>query len=288
MPAMVDSGPCSCSARWACGWCFRNPASQSLSKSRSSGLPQTRISPLTFCSGRYGASSAVGAPASALAPDKARKLANATTFASVWALGFTATLIELLQLFANVGSGNRRIHARLLDDFLALPAQHKPDEFPDFRIHRTCRRLVDVDIGVSSQRVASVLDVIGSERDGRALGSLRQRDHLQSAGTRALGSVRIYAGAVDWHERSPADAVLVLLERLVHPLADDRAAGGIVGGLFRFHVFLEVGIPFHRPVHHQALEVRREARRHVAVGLDLLVRPVTGEAELAPLADVLL
>src|SRR5205085_3666043 len=88
------------------------------------------------------------------------------------------------------------------------------------------------------------------------------------------------------HQCAPADSVLVLLQRLVHPLARDSPAVGVGSGLLQLHVFAEIGIPLDRPVHHHPLEADGESRRYVAVGLDLLVGVVVLEAELAPAADV--
>src|SRR6267142_754295 len=92
---------------------------------------------------------------------------------------FSWASVELFELFANVRSGQWRIDAGFLDDLLALAAQHEADELAHLRVHRAARRLVHVDISVSNQRIAAVLDVVGCELDGRAVGSLRQREDLQ-------------------------------------------------------------------------------------------------------------
>src|SRR5438105_7238653 len=194
--------------------------------------------------------------------------------------------IKLLQLLADVACGDGEVWAVARDDLLPFAAEDEAEELAHFRIQRAAWRLVDVDVGVARQRVAPICDVVGGERNGGAIRRARHRDDFEIWIARALRAVGVHASAIDVHQGTPADSVLVLLQRLVHPLARDGAAVRVAGGLLHLHVFAEIGIPFVRPVHHHPLEADGESRGHVAVGLDLSAGIVALEAELVPGADV--
>src|SRR5258706_9439657 len=175
MLASADSGPCSEATTRASGWCLRNPSSQSVTRPRSAGLPQMRMSPTTCCSGWYGAAvAAVTANASAAAKIGPRPIAATA------AAGVTSTFmsVELLQLLADVIRRNRRVGTVLLDDLLAFAREHEAQELAHLRIHRAARRLVDIDIGVARERIAAVGDVVLGHRDRGPAGRGRDREHL--------------------------------------------------------------------------------------------------------------
>src|SRR6185437_6464488 len=131
-------------------------------------------------------------------------------------------------------------------------------------------------------------DVGRGQGDCRTIRRRRNGEDLDVGVRIALAPVRVYAGSVDVHERTPPDRVFVLADRLVHALAPDLLAVGIRCGLLLLDDFLEIGIPLVRPLHHVALEAHREARCDVAVRLDRLARPTALEAELTPGADIAL
>src|SRR5258706_10099264 len=276
MPAIAESDPWSVATTRACGWNLRKPAPQELTRLVSSGFPQMRISPFTVACGEYATSWAAGATAAPAQRAAQRK--------SAWAL---IVSIELLQLLADVLRGKVRVRPVLLDDRLTLAREDEAQELAHFRIHCASRPLVHIDVGITSQRVTAIGHDVRRERDRRATVP-GKRDHLHVGIARAFRAVRVHAWPLEVHERTPADRILVPRDRLVEALAPHRVAGRVVRGLLPFDEFLEVGIPLVRPVQHHALEAGRESRRHVAVGLDLLVGPVAFQADLAPGPDVLL
>src|SRR5512146_2261484 len=194
--------------------------------------------------------------------------------------------VDLLQLRLDVGLRQRAVDTLLVDDLLALTAQHEADELPHGRIERAPRRLVDIDVGVAAQRVASIAHVRRRQRDRRAVRRRRDRQDLDVGIGMALRAVGIDAGAVDVHEGAPADRVLVLADRRIHVLAPHLLAVGVRRSLLLLHELLEIGVPLVRPVHHVTLETHGKPGRDVTVGLDLLAGPAAPETELPPGADV--
>src|SRR5438132_8726131 len=201
---------------------------------------------------------------------------------------FMVASIQLLQLLTHIGCGDGEVGAVARDDLLPLAAEDEAEELAHLRIQRAARRLVDVDVRVARHRVAAVGDIVRGERNGGPVRRARHRNHLESRVAGALRAVGVHAGAVDVHQRAPADSVLVLLQCLVPPLARDGLAVRVARGLLHLHVFAEIGIPFVRPVLYQPYQADGESWGHIAVGLDFLAGVVALEAELAPGADVAL
>src|SRR6185312_2780288 len=174
----------------------------------------------------------------------------------------------------------------LVDDLLSLAAQHEADELAHTRIERPARRLVHIDVRVTAQGIAAVADIRRGQGNRRSIRRRGDGENLDVGVRLALAPVGVHAGPIYVHQRAPTDGVFVLADGLVHALAPDLLAVAIRGCLLLLDDFLEVRIPFVRPVHHMALEAHREARRDVAVRLDRLARPTALEAELTPRADV--
>src|SRR5205814_6051599 len=94
--------------------------------------------------------------------------------------------IQLFQLLADEAGGDGEVRTVARDDLLTFTAEDEAEEFAHLRIEGTARRLVDVDVRVARQRVAAVGDVVGGERNGRAIRRARDGNDLETWVARAL------------------------------------------------------------------------------------------------------
>src|SRR5438876_11881497 len=116
-------------------------------------------------------------------------------------MNFMLASIQFLQLLADIGCGNGEVRAVARDDLLSFAAEDEAEELAYFWFQPAARRLVHVDVRVACQRVASVGDVVGGERNGGTVRRARHCDHFESRIAGALRSVGVHAGAIDVHQR---------------------------------------------------------------------------------------
>src|SRR5438132_3153582 len=180
--------------------------------------------------------------------------------------------LQLPALLLEHGRGERQVLAVSRHRLLALAAQDVADEFPDLRVDLRAGLAVDVEEGLADQRIAAVVHRLQRQRHVRPT-------VLRSDGQR-LGLRR------QVHHAAVADAVAVLVEVLHHLL---RAGDQLAVGVGEVGEELDALVPLvaahqDRVGDSQTLLVSQIE----AVGIDLLVLPFAGEAELAPGANVLL
>ena len=162
---------------------------------------------------------------------------------------------------------------KFLNVLLALAAQDVAHELPGAVVHPLTRLLVNVDVCVSFEGIGAILDVGHGKRN---------------IGTSVFGEVdllhvRVVLGVKDG---PPSDAIFVFGKCFVHALTCNLSTISVGHDLFLFDILFEILVPLIIPVKELSLDIYLKARRDIAVGLDRFISPFTGQAELAPGADV--
>src|SRR3989442_9280887 len=99
-------------------------------------------------------------------------------------MNFMLASIQFLQLLADIGCGNGEVRAVARDDLLSFAAEDEAEELAYFWFQPAARRLVHVDVRVACQRVASVGDVVGGERNGGGVRRARRTQDFEFWGAR--------------------------------------------------------------------------------------------------------